>query len=113
MSNQFIYYGDIPVEHLEVVRELVDLEIWFSANGQEIQPSLAAKGFVSMAHDYYSMYMDEEGERLLNRANNCMPGYFKGLIHQHAKSDGVFDTILHNLTYSPAVKLMKSFGFVA
>jgi hypothetical protein len=105
------YYGDIPVEHLEIVRELIVLERWFHDHGDTVPSLLAAKGFVSMSHDYFSMFMDEEGVRLLTKAENCHKGYFKGPIYEHANKDGAYDFLVESLKNTSGIKLMRSFGF--
>ena len=106
------YYGDIPVEHLETLNELVKLEDWFSTHGDSIAPSMAAKGFVSMSHDYFAMYMDEEGCRMLRVAESCCQGYFKNKIADHRASDGTYDYLVECLKNTSGVKLMRALGFV-
>lgn len=106
------YFGDIPAEHLETLNELVKLEDWFFTNGDTIAPSMAAKGFVSMSHDYFSMFMDEEGDRMLNIAESSCKGYFKKKIIEHRNADGSYDYLVECLKNTSGIKLMKSFGFI-
>lgn len=107
------YFGDIPPEHLELLRGLQDLEKWFKdSNGIEIPPLSAAKGFVQMAYDYYSMFMSEEGYRLLETADILYPGYFMGPITEHAKSDKGFRELFNALKKMPdSLEVMRSLGF--
>ena len=105
------YFGDIPVEHLELMKELKDLESWFDMYGQTIEPSIAAKGFVSIAHDYIFMYMEEEGLRLINRAEKICPGYFVEKIHEHAKYHSDYKKLVSNLEGTIGLDYMKKWGF--
>jgi hypothetical protein len=104
------YFGDIPQKHLDLVKDLTELEDWFEEHGKSIKPEMAAKGFVSMAHDYIFMDMEEQGERLLKRAEQVYPGYFKEKIQEHRKSSD-FDELVNNLTKTLGFDLMKSYGF--
>lgn len=106
------YFGDIPPDHLELLRELQDLEAWFKdSNGIEIPPLTAAKGFVAMAYDYYSMYFSEEGYRLLETADILYPGYFMGPITEHAKNDKDFRTLFNILKKTPeSLEVMRLLG---
>ena len=64
-----------------------------------------------MAHDYYAMWMDEEGARLLAQAEAYHRGYFKGPIYEHVSSDGAYDFLVESLKNTTGIKLMRSFGF--
>lgn len=106
------YFGDIPIEDLEMLAELKALEKWFIEHGKTIKPVMAAKGFTAMAFDYYEMYMDEEAERLVNRAEKEHPGYFKGPIYTHMAQDWEFEALINMLIgYPQALELLQSFGY--
>ena len=105
------YYGDIPIQHLELVKELEILEDWFNENGDGVPPKAAAKGAVCMAHDYFSMEMEEEADRLLIMAEKQYPGYFKKQIHDDALKDKDFNTLVENLKRSIGLGTMKLLGF--
>ena len=104
-------YGDIPAEHLNLIDELIDLERWFDENGDLVSSEIAAKGFVAMAHDYYHLEIEEEGDRLLTRTEKVFPGYFKTAIHDHIKKDKDFRYLVENLVVSLGIDLMKKYGF--
>jgi hypothetical protein len=106
-------YGDIPKDHVNLVEELVQLENWFYENGAEISPISAAKGFTCIAHDYFSMHMEEEGSRLLNLAEKQYPGYFGSAIHIHVEKDKDFEQLVKNLKNSLAIDVLISLGFNA
>jgi hypothetical protein len=105
------YYGDIPEPHREILKELEMLESWFSKNGKRINPPQAAKGFVCMAHDYYHIYFDEEGERLLNVVESIVPGYFREMVWEHIESDLDFAHLVGQLVDTSGLFVMTSLGF--
>ena len=105
------YYGDIPQEHLELLKELRTLETWFTEHGSTVPPLQAAQGFVAMAHDLYIMNMEEDGERLLREADKHFPGYFKKLIYTHMARNDDFDYLVTNLTQTMAIDVMRTLGF--
>lgn len=105
------YYGDIPAEHLKLVEELQYLERLVNAHIEDF-PSLAlGKGFVCSAHDYYSIFMDEEGERLLKLVDQHCPGYFYAPILIHMASDNEFNKLIQGLKKTAALEVMISLGF--
>jgi hypothetical protein len=105
------YGGDFPKEHLDLIKELEELELWFDEQGSTVPTVMASKGFTCMAFDYYKMYLDEEGERLLKRADAAYPGYFKLAIHTHVVKDYDFAILVAELIRTPAIDSMHSLGF--
>lgn len=105
------YYGDVPVEDLELVKELTELEKWFDHFGGDISAEMAAKGMVAIAHDYCRMAMEEKANLLIRRAEILYPNYYKGMIHTHAKKDKDFAKIVSNLRASLGLELMQKYGF--
>lgn len=105
------YYGDIPASDRKLINELIALEKWFDEGALPIPEILAAKGFTAMSHDYYEMYLDEEGERLLNRAEKCYPGYFKHTIQVHMDKCPDFNSLIAAMKKNEALEVMKSLGF--
>lgn len=105
------YGGDIPVEHLERLKELDMLENWFIQHGSTIPKLSAAKGFVSIAHDYVMMDMEETAEEFLNRADEICPGYFSGPILTQIAKDPDFASLVGNLTESLVFESMVIMGF--
>lgn len=105
------YYGDIPSDHLELLEELQTLEIWFNEHKSTLPPLAIAKGMTCIAHDYYLMDMDEEGDRFIKNAEQYCPGYFAGPIHVHAEREEEFGILVYNLTETLGLQLMISLGF--
>lgn len=105
------YFGDIPQKDLDLVKELKEQEAWFNEHGSTVLPVLAAKAFTCLAHDYYSVYFDEEGERLLRRANKHYPGYFSNAVYTHMVKDYEFAHLIKNLQRSLGIMVMVSLGF--
>ena len=104
-------YGDIPQKDRELIKELEDLELWFDEHKYSVDSEKAAKGFTCLAHDYYGLYMEEEGNRLIRRAEHISPNYFRSRIYEQTKRDRAFNDLVERLTLSHAMDLMKEFGF--
>ena len=104
-------YGDIPEDHRILAKELESLERWFLEHGENIPLLSAAKGFTCMSHDYFHLYFEEEGERLLRAADKICPGYFKGPIYTQTEKDESFACLVDGLKKSSALEVMVSLGF--
>jgi len=105
------YYGDIPKSHRILINELESLEKWFKKHGDTLPLLSAAKGYVCMAHDWYSMDIEEEGERCLKAADAICPGYFKAPILSQAKRDADFAYLLSRLEYGLGLDVLLSLGY--
>jgi len=105
------YFGDIPASHLERAKELQSLEDWFNKQ-TNIPPDKAAKGLTCIAHDYYYIEFDEEGDRLLKMVEKVFPGYFTDMVYHQAIKDGEFAQLLEQLCESMGLETMKSLGFI-
>ena len=64
-----------------------------------------------MSYDWYSMDLEEEGERLLKKADKYCPGYFKGPIYSHISRDEDYAILVDGLKRSIAIDTMSSLGF--
>lgn len=104
-------YGDMPDSHRELVKELVVLEKYFDDHQDTVPPEAAAKGFLCCAHDWYSLHMGEEGQRLLYRAEARCPGYFANLLDDQASRDPDFNILVENLKKTSAVKTFVRLGY--
>jgi len=106
-----IPHGDIPTDHLKLVEELQYLERLVNAHIEDFPLLALAKGFMCTAHDYYAIYFDEEGERLLKLVDQHCPGYFYAPILIHMASDNEFNHMIENLKKTAALEVMTSLGF--
>ncbi len=105
-------YGDVPEDHHVLLRELETLEAWFKDHSDDVPILVAAKGFVCMSHDYYQIGLEEEGERMLKKANKICPSYFRGPILSHIQSDSDYAYLVGRMTEDDlAAKTMRSLGF--
>lgn len=104
-------FGEISAHDLAVLKELEFLEDWIHRHGQKIAPNMKARGMTCIAHDYFFIEMEEEGERMIKAAERFCPGYFKGPIYDHAQKDKEFAVILEELKTSMGLDLMISLGF--
>lgn len=104
-------YGDISPQDLKLVSELEEMERYFHKNRSDFPNSLLAKTMTCMAHDYYFMSMEEQGDRLLCLAEKYSSGYFKETIHTHAVEDPDFSFLVSNLITSMGFDTMKALGY--
>lgn len=104
-------YGDIPIADRILVRELEKLENWFYEHGNTLPVLSIGKGLTCIAHDYYAVWMDEQGERLLKLADVYCPGYFKAPILTHMEKDPDFAKLINNLKQTEALDIMTFMGF--
>jgi len=104
-------FGDIPENHVILLKELIRLEEWFYEFADTIPLLSVGKGLTCIAHDYYAVFMEEEGERLLRLANVYCPGYFKGPILVHIEKDKDFARLINSLRKTEVLDVMISMGF--
>jgi hypothetical protein len=105
------YFGDIPKKHKDLLEELQLLERLIYKHKNTISVLEFSKHYVCLAHDYYMLSMEEEGDRLILLAEDASPGYFIAPILSHAKRDKYFGIIVEQLQLTLALDLMKSLGF--
>lgn len=96
--------GDVSDEHKELARELEELEKYF--NGDQLPPEYRARGYVCCAHDWYKMGADEEGNRLIEKAEDVCPGYFQDIMIEHIKEDSDFALLCQSLVSELAYMLL-------
>jgi hypothetical protein len=94
--NKHNLHGDIPKEHRELAKELLEMEDHFDSK-IDLEPSLVAKGLVCISHDYYSMGDDDKGRDLLAKAEKVYPGYFDKKIDEHAAEDQFYKQLVDSL----------------
>jgi hypothetical protein len=58
-----------------------------------------AQIYTCLAHDWYQLDMEEEGNRLILKAEKVCPGYFKGPVIKHQLESPDFDIVIRNLTF--------------
>lgn len=90
-------------------KALIEAEVETDAD-PTIPPGKRAKIYVCYAHDWYQMDMDEEGGRLLLKADQVYPGYFKGLVIQHTKESKDFDKLVKNITLELTWMILTRLG---
>ena len=87
--------GKLNASQQILADELTELE---SQLDQQALPSaIKAKMFTCLAHDWFQMDDDLNGDRLLEKANKTCPGYFTNEVDKHRDSDSRFDTICKNI----------------
>lgn len=68
--------------------------------------ALGAKSYVCLSHDYFDLEIEEEGERLLLKANKLYPNYFSKILPTHMKEDKDYNTLIVQI----AGKIMSIYG---
>lgn len=89
------FAGDVPKQHKELAKELEVLErivdLGKQSNGKR------AQAYTCLAHDWYQMNVEEEGHRLLLKADKVFPGYFESSLIKSQVEDEKFRIILNNV----------------
>jgi hypothetical protein len=102
--------GDVKEEHRLHAIELQSLEKEIEANPKFSLAEIKAKFYCCLAHDWYQMDMEEEGHRLLLKAESVCPGYFKGTVIKQVEESEDFGIIIKNLTIELLQLLSQSNG---
>lgn len=92
--------GDVPEEHKELAKQLLETENYFDQKDLEhlVANEIRAKAYVCLAHDWYQIGCEEEGEKLLLKAEKVCPGYFKEIMVKHTEEDSDFNLVVKQLT---------------
>lgn len=96
--------GDVPEEHKELAEALEKAEGDID-NDKLLPDSRKAQIYTCLAHDWYDICAEEEGNRLILKADKVFPGYFKSEVVQHMKEDENFEYIVQKIT-SELVQIM-------
>jgi len=89
--------GDVPEHHRILAASLEDAER--EADNDTLMPDeLKAQICVCLAHDWFDISVEEEGSRLLAKAEAYCPGYFKHKILEHTKDDAHYSIVVQNVT---------------
>jgi hypothetical protein len=88
--------GDVSPEHRQLAVQLEEMEEAL-ADMEYLSKEHVAKAMVCLAHDWYDIGLEEEGQRLLAKANEICPDYFVDTIKEHAAEDDKFDILVKRL----------------
>lgn len=91
-------HGDVPKEDLEIAEELLEMEDHFNLHGDIYPPSMVARIYVCLAHDWFEIGDDEKGHDLLLKADKVCPNYFDNQIKSHIMEDPEFAYLVESLT---------------
>ncbi len=58
-----------------------------------------AQLYTMLAHDWYQLDLEEEGSRLILKAESICPGYFNLTVIQHQVESPGFDAVIKRLTF--------------
>lgn len=96
--------GDVPEEHRELAAALDKAESDIDTD-KLLPDSRKAQVYTCLAHDWYDICVEEEGNRLLLKANKVFPGYFNAMVVQHMSEDENFELVVRNIT-SELIQIM-------
>jgi hypothetical protein len=101
--------GDVPEEHKKLALDLEEAEqYWDSKVGPSLMPEeLLAKAYTCLAHDWYQIGSEDDGQRLLEKAEAVCPGYFREVMLRQAEDDDSFDLLVKNLSVELAWMLVS------
>lgn len=89
--------GDVPPEKQELAYKLTETERQINEKAG-IPLDRKAQMYVCLAHDWYQVDMEEEGNRLLAKAESVYPGYFRDVMIKHTVESKDFDKLVKNLS---------------
>lgn len=90
-------YGDVSQEEIELAAQLEEMEAYFDSK-LNLPLEIIAKGYVCLAHDWFALGVEEEGHRLLTKADKVYPGYFtSGRASRDAEQDPDFAMLIASL----------------
>ena len=90
-------YGDIPKEHLELAKDLLEMEAFFLENENIYPPAEIAKGLLCLSRDWYSIGDEDKGSELIEKASKICPGYFENEIGRHIEEDELYAVLVEDL----------------
>lgn len=94
--------GDISESDREWMKQLEEQEAFWDSKYDTAPLRILAKAYVCLAHDWYQLGVEEQGNSLLEKAESACPGYFKYLLPEDTKDDETYDFLVKNLTSSIA-----------
>jgi len=88
-------HGDVPETHKALVPRLIKAEK--EVDDISMVSSKKAQVYVCLAYDWFDIGMEEEGNRLLEKAETTHPKYFDVTIIRHMKEDPVFESLVKKI----------------
>lgn len=87
--------GDVSERDRKVAEQLVEFEPQIQ-NGNYPKEK-QAQMYVCLAHDWFQLELEEEGNRLILKAERTCPGYFKNVMMNQTLRDEAFDLVVKSL----------------
>jgi len=89
-------HGDVPEGDKKTAEALRKMEIDMEEQAT-LSPQYTAQAFVCLAHDWYEMGSEEEGHRLLKKADIVCPEYFRKHMQSHTLENSAFELLVNRL----------------
>lgn len=89
--------GDVPQAHKELAQALEEAEVSIDLDSK-LPAERKAQIYTCLAFDWFDIAVEEEGSRLLLKANKVFPDYFKTKVKEHMAQDSTFDYLVKGIT---------------
>lgn len=99
-------HGDVPDQHVRVALNLHKIEALYGSATLSQEDKAAA--YVLAAGGWFTIGMDEEGHRMLQKAEDTFPGYFGSAMAKQYHSDQNFAIVVHGIIRSLMWNLVQS-----
>jgi hypothetical protein len=97
--------GDVPEKDRNLALKLIEYERLVD-DMTDFPDEKRAQSYVCLAHDWYQIGMEEEGGRLLLKADSTFPGYFKTTMVKHIAESEDFDRLVKSFTVQLITMIM-------
>lgn len=101
--------GDVPQDHKEIAEKLESLENYFN-DPDALSREYSSMAFICLAHDWYELDLEQEGDRLLQKAEEFCPGYYQKYMVKHTIENENFDRIVKSIFSKLIVRLKEAKG---
>jgi len=101
-------YGDVTDEERKLADELTEMEYFFHNQPFSVYSRrLQAKVFISLAHDWFTLSMDDEGTRLIDKAIEVCPEYLQTFVIDDIAKDPKFKKVMERIYFELSLLLVE------
>ena len=87
--------GDVPKEYVQLAVDLSDMELMVDKDNMVAE--FKAKIYTCLAHDWLDIDMEEEGIRLISKAEKTCPQYYEKFQREQMKKDPQYNELVRRL----------------
>ena len=89
-------FGDVTAGQKKTAETINRMEIEMEEH-IVLSPQYTAQSYVCLAYDWYEIGMEEEGRRLLTKAEMISPGYFRKTMQRHTIENPDYELLVNRL----------------